>query len=220
MWETYQAFSHELQQQRPSATVKPVALQYIAASATDVWNYVDGYFFKSVDDGIDKLKDFMYAEHARCPNERFAMAGYSQGAGVIHTVLRRLDQADPSMIGPQRLVAVILLADMAKTAYDQELLWETADTPATGGLVTASGLWDKGFGSDPSLTGPFANVATAQTIAMCHDHDMVCSPGRHSSFANHTNFVHRVRRARRVGERTRRMASSRKTGLLHDLVTS
>jgi cutinase len=55
-------------------------------------------------DVISRLKE----QDAACPNEKFALVGYSQGAGVMHSAARRIPESIQ-----QKIVAMVMFGDPA-----------------------------------------------------------------------------------------------------------
>jgi hypothetical protein len=144
-------------------------------------------YFDSIYEGVDHMIDALYDQRSKCPSERAVLVGYSQGALVIHLVLRQLQDSDPAMLGPSRIAGVMLVADPAKTEDGQETLWEDENQEAQpgSGVAGATGIWTKAKMPD---RGPIPSAITSRTISICHDNDFVCAPGAGSNFGVHTSF--------------------------------
>ena len=144
-------------------------------------------YFDSIYEGVDHLVDALYDQHSKCPSERAVLVGYSQGALVIHLVLRQLEESDPAMLGPSRIAGVMLVADPAKTEDGHETLWEDENQEALpgSGVAGATGIWTK---AKMPGRGPIPSAITSRTISICHDNDFVCAPGAGSNFGVHTSF--------------------------------
>jgi len=72
-------------------------------------NHVDP-FVASIQDGIQSALDELRTEAQQCPATRFVMAGFSQGAMVMHQLLLRLDdQNHDTLLG--RIADAVLIAD-------------------------------------------------------------------------------------------------------------
>jgi hypothetical protein len=67
-------------------TVSTYGLPYLAGDANP-WNVIGSSYWRSVDDGIAKLDDYLDAVVAACPSMKLVIAGYSQGAQVAGRVL-------------------------------------------------------------------------------------------------------------------------------------
>jgi predicted esterase len=176
VYDAYWGFKQDLGQRQPNATVRAYGLPYRALGV--LWNPFGlgtQAYSDSIYDGVDKLIDQLYKEARTCKDEKVVLAGYSQGALVIHLTLQTVSS---SLLGPDKLAAVILIADPAKVSRAQELTWEAANKVAGTGVSKASGVWDKtAVWADPSLGGPLPSGVSDRTLAICHNHDIVCAPG-------------------------------------------
>ena len=117
-----------------------------------------------------------------CPNQRFVLAGYSQGAMVIHMAL-----AQASVDGSSELLSkvrgVILLADPLRNPDDS---FHTIGTAAAGspGVVTdvlkyaaARELSSAIIGDDAHLlVDPYPQSLRNVTYTICTSGDPVCDP--------------------------------------------
>ncbi|WP_188113629.1 cutinase family protein [Nocardioides humilatus] len=189
VWNMYQGFKDEIAPPGSFAyTVKALGVQYRAlGTLSDPTRLLTGAsYFDSIYDGVSKVKSLLADEHAHCPNEKFVLAGYSQGALAIHIALRQLASEGSSLISSNRLVAVLLLADPAKVANGAEETWEFDEYYAGGGVRNADGIWTH---FSPYDNGPLPSQVSGQTLAFCHNHDVVCSPGFGARVRNHTNYT-------------------------------
>ncbi|EFQ81986.1 hypothetical protein HMPREF0063_12893, partial [Aeromicrobium marinum DSM 15272] len=158
-----------IRQQRPSATVKLVAVQYLALRVPTYDPDVDyGMFVDSVFDGVDKVRQLVEAEAVRCPSSRFVLIGASQGALVLHMALPTLVEQHER----DRIAGVVLLANPARVAGSTETLWQSAGVPAVDGVRDASGSWT---GFYPGIDAPIPPWAAARTITLCRQGDVVCA---------------------------------------------
>jgi hypothetical protein len=98
------------------------------------------------------------------------------------------------MLSSSRIAGVILSADPAKIPHGSENTWEAEDQEALpgSGVDKASGLWTISHGPDWGALPP---SVTGRTIALCHNHDIVCSPAtqsfHHSYSASELNALGR-----------------------------
>ena len=140
-------------------------------------------YFGSISDGVQRLVRYMKRRPA-CDGSKVALAGYSQGALVIHLALRYLARNGRSdLLRRSKLAAVMLLADPAKVPNGDELTWESPTEEAGTGVRKAEGLWR--YGKVPgrafaytSDSGPLPSQVTSRTIHYCRNHDIVCAPGQ------------------------------------------
>jgi hypothetical protein len=66
-------------------------------------------FGGSVAEGVTKLHDVLTTQHITCPNQRFVIVSYSQGAWATGEALAGLDQHEPILLS--HIEAVVLLGD-------------------------------------------------------------------------------------------------------------
>lgn len=92
----------------PNYRIGWYAVHYPAAYApaygdnivTQLWDLLAGFiandynrrttFYDSIDTGVSLTENFLAKRAVQCPNEHYVLAGYSQGAMVMHRVLNRL----------------------------------------------------------------------------------------------------------------------------------
>lgn len=152
------------QLQRDGRTITAEAVDYPAVPVPAEDGGVGEWlgFMGSVDAGAKALGEQYAAFVAQCPTSKVVLAGYSQGAMVVHRNLAAL-AASPN------LTAVLLIADGDRRPDDPTLNLGTADgIPERG----------KGVAQDwPILAhapGPLAPELGARTISVCNLNDAVC----------------------------------------------
>jgi hypothetical protein len=152
------------QLQRDGRTLSAEAVDYPAVPVPDDNGGVGAWlgFMGSVDAGAKALADQYATFVAQCPTSKVVLAGYSQGAMVVHRNLQAL-AASPN------LTAVLLIADGDRRPDDPTL-----------NLGTASGIPERGKGvaqdwpilaHAPALLAPEIG---ARTISVCNLNDAVC----------------------------------------------
>ena len=120
-------------------------------------------FLGSVKDGTSAAEEQFEAFTAKCPNTKVVLAGYSQGAMVIHRNL--YDLADDPHVA-----AALLIADGDRLPADTTIdLGSTAIVPGTG----------QGVGQEHSFlastdTSKLPPEIGARTISVCDVGDPVC----------------------------------------------
>jgi hypothetical protein len=152
------------QLQRDGRTMTAEAVDYPAVPVPDDNGGVGAWlgFMGSVDAGAKALADQYATFVAQCPTSKVVLAGYSQGAMVVHRNLQAL-AASPN------LAAVLLIADGDRRPDDP-----------TFNLGTASGIPERGKGVAqdwPILAhapAPLAPEIAARTISVCDLNDAVC----------------------------------------------
>ncbi|HWT92405.1 MAG TPA: cutinase family protein [Solirubrobacteraceae bacterium] len=108
------------------------------------------------------------AEMERCPDELLVLAGYSQGAWVLHDALIELGEQGRDVFRANRIGGIVLLAD-PKRMPDNALSIGSADPSAKGILWHIGGM----LGTDANETPDWL---TGLTKSICNDNDPVCAP--------------------------------------------
>ena len=163
VYQSYLQLSSELA--ASGRTITAEAVQYPAAPVP-LEGGIGGWmgFMDSVEDGADATAEQLEAFTARCPNTMVVLAGYSQGAMVIHRNLYDVADDYPNV------VAALLVADGDRLPVDTTInLGSTAMTPGIG----------KGVAQEHSFlastdTSPLPPAMGARTISVCDVGDPVC----------------------------------------------
>ncbi|MGV0851602.1 cutinase family protein [Mycolicibacterium phlei] len=145
-------------------TMTAEAVEYPAVEVPDEDGGIGEWlgFMGSVDTGTAALGQQYQSFVARCPSSKVVLAGYSQGAMVVHRNLAALETSP-------NLAAVLLVADGDRLPSDPTL-----------NLGTAAGIPDRGKGVAqdwPILAhapGPLSPAIGARTISVCDLGDAVC----------------------------------------------
>lgn len=162
VYQSLQELSAEVQKDGRTVTAEAVEYPAVAAPGEDggVGEWLG--FIGSVDAGSAALGKQYEGFVQRCPASKVVLAGYSQGAMVVHRNLEAL-QASPN------LAAVLLVADGDRLPEDPTL-----------NLGSASGIPERGKGAAqdwPILAhapGPMPPAIGARTISVCDLGDAVC----------------------------------------------
>jgi alpha-tubulin suppressor-like RCC1 family protein len=147
-------------------TITPVTVTYPADNILPNVATLD--YIHDLWQGVKQVRVALAARKTQCPNERIVLAGYSQGAMLMHRVLtnaptKDIPGMDPSILA--RVDATILIADGDRVAHDTTQNYGTA----TG---TAQGV---GTQLDITVNVPKLATATgARTYSVCDDRDAVC----------------------------------------------
>ncbi|HYO04589.1 MAG TPA: cutinase family protein [Mycobacterium sp.] len=148
-------------------TISAEAVQYPAAPVP-LEGGLGGWmgFMDSVDAGTDATAEQFDAFTARCPNTKVVLAGYSQGAMVVHRNLHDLAD-DP------HVAAALLIADGDRLPTDTTLnMGSTAVTPSAGKGVAQEHSF---LASAPTAALP-PEIGT-RTVSVCDVGDPVCDAG-------------------------------------------
>lgn len=158
---SYRDFAALIQQS--GRTITAEAVNYPATPVPEDGGILDwAGFMSSVDTGTAALGQQYQAFVAQCPTSQVVLAGYSQGAMVVHRNLHSLD-------GNPNLTAALLVADGDRLPQDP--------TINIGSVVTVPGA-GKGVAQDwPILAhapAPLPVTLGAKTISVCELGDAVC----------------------------------------------
>ena len=172
---------------------RAIGLRY---RATPVPGVESGGIFHAVTDaawtaslwqGVDRLEDYLDEEVARCgDSQRYVLAGYSQGALVVHAYLA--ERSTPAV--RRRIAAVGLVADPAADAHDAvtaftDDLAPQADRARTTGLLRQDALVSSAVHGADRLPGD----AVGRTASVCNAHDIVCAPGAGATVDAHDGYA-------------------------------
>jgi len=125
---------------------------------------------KSSQKGVDDVINRLNSQSKACPDQKFALVGYSQGAAVMHSALAT--QGKPSSGGP---------AERPKLNSDV--------VPKVLALVM---FGDPGFSGTGGMAGlmtapAFPEVLNSKVRQNCNKQDMVCDPSG-GNFAAHLEY--------------------------------
>jgi outer membrane protein assembly factor BamB len=119
-------------------------------------------FLASIDEGIRSAVDELRVEAKQCPGTRFVLAGYSQGAMVMHQALLRLESKGETGL-LDRIAATVLIADGDRKKETVATRFGTAPFDAEG-IRSAIVLGERDVPSSKAST----------TYDICNDGDLVC----------------------------------------------
>lgn len=161
----YQSYQHLRSDLAASGlTMDAEAVQYPAAPVPlkgGLGGWLD--FLGSVGDGTDAVAEQFKAFTERCPDTKVVLAGYSQGAMVVHRNLYKLAD-DP------QVAAALLVADGDRLPVD---------TTINLGSATGAGSRGKGVAQEHSFlasanTSMLPAAIGAKTVSVCDAGDPVC----------------------------------------------
>jgi hypothetical protein len=198
IWQVYQSFeaymgSHGYPNS-DSQDWKGIGLRYTAMHVPILENLIPSFigaiadiaYIASVWQGVDRIQQYLNDEYNKCgSNQKYVLAGYSQGALAIHIYLT---QRAPWYI-LDAIAAVGLQADPAKNKDGAEAIYTNGWTNARGtdqGMVDATGIYSK---AQLTGSGSLPTEITSRTVTLCHNNDIVCAPGWGSTAGNHTNYT-------------------------------
>ena len=150
--------------QRDGRTITAEAVEYPAVAVPADGDLLGwGGFMSSVDAGAAAL-GAQYASFAqRCPATKVVLAGYSQGAMVVHRNLQALADSP-------NVAAALLIADGDRLPDDNVISMGVRHRGARQGTGCRAGLAHPGACSGEAAVWPSA----ARTISVCDLGDAVC----------------------------------------------
>lgn len=128
-------------------------------------------YIESIYDGVDKLLQRMRDEIHDCPDTKFVLLGYSQGALSVHVALRTI--ASDQLLN--RVLAVGLIADPGRAGYASETIWSSPDHSISNGVYLSAGVQSNLSLLDGTLAGTLPGQVTGKTLSVCHTFDPVCA---------------------------------------------
>lgn len=162
VYQSYQQLRSQLA--TTGQTIDAEAVQYPAAPVPldgGLGGWMD--FMDSVEAGTAATADQFEAFTEKCPTTKVVLAGYSQGAMVIHRNLYNLAD-DP------RVAAVLLVADGDRLPVDTTInLGSTAGVPGPG-----LGVAQEHYILAGTNTSPLPPTIGARTVSVCDLGDPVC----------------------------------------------
>jgi cutinase len=187
IYQSYQQLRSELAAN--GQTIDAEAVQYPAAPVP-VEGGLGGWldFLGSVGDGKDATAKQFKAFTDKCPNSKVVLAGYSQGAMVIHRNL--YDLADD-----QHVAAVLLIADGDRLPTDTTFNMGSAAVVPSGVPNVGKGVAQEHSFLASTDTSMLPPEIGARTVSVCDVGDPVCdydpdttnmSP---AEIAIHTSYV-------------------------------
>ncbi|MGW6692764.1 cutinase family protein [Rhodococcus sp. NPDC054953] len=159
-------------------TLKPgsYANLYIAYPAN-----MDSYE-QAVTTGVDNTQQVMRKIREACPNTRFSVVGYSEGADVARRVAQNIGHQDGTdgyaIVDPANVVGVVILADAGRAlgqgpfpgAKNPFRNPDGFDTPYQTGENTAGGA-----GAVTGIGGDDFGALGGKIAAFCSDGDLTCA---------------------------------------------
>lgn len=155
--------------------------------AADVWTLLDvsnqHEFFDSIDQGVAETLTFLEKRQQNCGNkgEQYVLAGYSQGAMVMHRVLWQLAHPDhqtaqwASQLLP-RLDGILAIADGDRVANQGGISYGTAGQDGEGVWWAGSAVGAVGARYAPvhAAVPNLLDWPAARFHSVCEARDLVC----------------------------------------------
>jgi hypothetical protein len=169
-----------LNSKRPGTTTKLVGINYPALMFSELDEYPNPDFLRSMYGGAFKLQNYLIDESARCPQTRFVVAAYSQGSAATRMALN-LMAGQPAL---DKVQGVIFVGDPSKGVQAPETVWKGSQDVAKPGTTS----YDRaGYiaALSPTYFAPLQPAMAARTISICHILDQYCATGPGAAFFDH-----------------------------------
>lgn len=141
----------------------------------------------SVGTGVENTKSVMNAIAASCPDTRFAIVGYSEGADVTRRAAMEIGNQTPengqyAIVDPNNVVGVVILADAGRTDGEGPFPGSESGTNPDGfdtKYQNGTGGPD-GAGALPSTSGSFGAL-DGKVASFCSQRDLTCAMPQNTS---------------------------------------
>jgi hypothetical protein len=150
-------------------TEQPESVAY-AANGVQTLAHAPNQYFANLAVGVNWTLGTLEGQAAECPAQQIVLAGFSQGAMVMHRVLLDLGATGATAASRAilaRVAAAILVGDGDQIPFDYETRYGTASTNARG-----IGQAMRNISHSP--TAGFSASLTARVLSVCNNHDVVC----------------------------------------------
>ncbi len=148
-------------------TVQVASVRYAANSVVRMFDDPHDYF-ANLSKGVSWTENYLSQRARACPHQQLVLAGFSQGAMVMHRVLHYLEHARGGATILARLSAAVLTGDGDQVPHDTGVVrFGTASKGARG-----VGLALRTFSH--SSTTKFTRSVGDRVLSVCDKHDIVC----------------------------------------------
>lgn len=147
-------------------------LEVLAKEARNSLQYAIPLYLDSEREGVSELQSAFDDTRATCPHTRFVLAGYSQGAMVVHDFLN-LVAAKYNTHVQSSIIGAVLLADPDRTSNANVIEFGSAAQASEGVCQYASRLRLGSCATTPPLRD-VARMFQSRTVSVCTYDDPVC----------------------------------------------
>lgn len=146
------------------------SVQYAADPVPQHWWSLSDWkkYFRDLDAGVTQAVNDLTSDATICPNSEIVLAGYSQGAMLMHRVVHELSATTGGRQILSRVAATILIADGDQVPYDHVTRYGTAP-------MSAHGVGQAFRTLSHSSTTKFSSDMSFRVLSVCTNHDPVCA---------------------------------------------
>ncbi|ORI25339.1 cutinase family protein [Rhodococcus sp. 1168] len=142
---------------------------------------------EAVNTGVENSQKVMRAIAASCPDTRFAIVGYSEGADVTRRAAMEIGNQTPDgngnygIVDPSKVVGVVILADAGRKAGEGAFPGSASGTGPDGfDKVYQNGSGPAGAGALPGTSGSFGALE-GKVASFCSEGDLTCAMPENTS---------------------------------------
>ena len=150
-----------------AGNVKPDSVNYPADNVSVLAHLHFSQYFAGLSAGVTQTLNDLKTQAAKCPGQEIVLAGYSQGAMVMHRVLHQLESSAAGKQVLSRVAAAVLIGDGDQVPFDNEIMdgsaWHFAE-----GVGQAFPTWSG------STLVKFNASLKSRVIRVCNWGDVVC----------------------------------------------
>lgn len=148
------------------STLQAASVSYGADGVQTIFHDYPKYF-RAISVGVSWVLGYLNTLAAACPHQQIVLAGFSEGAMVMHRVLRTLEHATAGQRILERLAGAILIGDGDQVPHDRQTRYGSATLDARGiGLALRT--------VSHSSTAKFSPAVGSRVLSVCNKHDIVC----------------------------------------------
>lgn len=140
------------------------------------------YYFSGLSDGVDDTLGTLRRRAPKCPKERYVLAGYSQGAMVMHRVMFQLEKSKDAVLvaAARRIDGFLLIGDGDRVLHQGGKRYGTSeDVLLNFGVSWGFPLVDQGKYKPVAAKVPSAYAT--RFLSVCDRGDLVCDYGAAAS---------------------------------------
>lgn len=152
------------------AVISPGYDAVLAVEARNALKYSIPTYLDSEHEGVSELTALFNTTRQSCPTTKFVLAGYSQGAMVVHDFLNHL-AATRDRTGQQSIIGAVLLGDPDRVRYSGVTEFGTAISASYGACYLPQVVGIARCATSPQDVAP---MFQARTVSVCMHDDPVC----------------------------------------------
>jgi Cutinase len=147
-------------------TVQVVAVSY-HAYAVQTLLHAPKQYFNDLSAGVNWTLAELAKQAKECPYQQIVLAGFSQGAMVMHRVIHSLGGTTSGRAVLARMTDAILIGDGDEVSSDNEQRYGSA-------ALNARGIGQSLRKASHSSAAKFSTSLKARVLSVCNKHDLVC----------------------------------------------